>query len=325
MIAEELPKQVVEIAEDIKTMKIRGAGRIARAAAQALIAAAQSWKGDSLREFKSYMRRVASYLLSTRPTAVSLPNAVNYVIRVLDDHNLASVEEARQAVVSKAEEFIERSLKAVETIGEIGSRLIETGMRILTHCNSNAVESILIKAWKQGKRFEVYATETRPRFQGHITARNLAREGIPVTLIPDAAVYSVMVDRKISIVLVGADTVTANGAVINKIGTSQIALAAKSLGIRFVVAAETYKFSPYTVVGQPVEIEERPWSEVVSEKPTGVEVSNPAFDATPPDYIDMIITELGIIPPKSAALLLWEVFGRQPFMKSGVAVEDSEQ
>ncbi|MET1128539.1 MAG: ribose 1,5-bisphosphate isomerase [Thermoproteota archaeon] len=325
MMAEELPKQVVEIAEGIKTMKIRGAGRIARAAAQALIAAAQSWKGDSLREFKSYMRRVASYLLSTRPTAVSLPNAVNYVIRVLDDRNLASVEEARRAVVGKAEEFIERSLKAVETIGEIGSRLIETGMRILTHCNSNAVESILIKAWKQGKRFEVYATETRPRFQGHITARNLAREGIPVILIPDAAVYSVMADRKISMVLVGADTVTANGAVINKIGTSQIALAAKSLGIRFVVAAETYKFSPYTVVGQPVEIEERPWSEVVSEKPTGVEVSNPAFDATPPDYIDMVITELGVIPPKSAALLLWEVFGRQPFMKSEVVVEDSEQ
>jgi ribose 1,5-bisphosphate isomerase len=310
-----VPEEVVRIAEDIKSMKIRGAGRIARAAARALLVAAKEYRGGSLSDFLSYMEQVAELLVSTRPTAVSLPNAVQYVMRRLREGRYGSVEEARKAVLEAAEEFIKYSLEAVARIGEIGARLVKTGDRILTHCNSSAVESVLRTAWRQGKRFEVYATETRPKFQGYITSRDLAEEGIPVTLIPDSTVLKVIEERRITKVIVGADTVSANGAVINKIGTSQIALAARLHRIPFIVATETYKFSPYTVTGQPVEIEERDPREVLPEPIPGVRVRNPAFDATPPEYITMIITERGIIPPKSAALVLWEVFGRSPAEK----------
>ncbi len=307
-----VPEEVLSIARDIKEMKIRGAGRIARAAAKALMVAAEKFEGDNVSVFMEYMEYVARVLVSTRPTAVSLPNAVQYVMRSLRGATFTHLEDARKAVIEKAREFIEYSERAVSRIGEIGSRLISNGDRILTHCNSSAVESILRTAWKQGKRFEVYATETRPRYQGYITARHLAEEGIPITLVPDSAVLRIIGEKKITKVIVGADTITANGALINKIGTSQIALSAYAHRIPFIVAAETYKFSPYTIMGQPVKIEERDPREVLSEPIPGVAVRNPAFDATPPEYISMIITERGIIPPRSAALILWEVFGRQP-------------
>jgi len=317
-----VPEEVRRIAEDIQTMRIRGAGRIARAAARALMIAAQEYREGGLDEFLAYMEDVARLLVSTRPTAVSLPNAVNYVMRVLRENRFQSLEDARRAVVEAARGFIEYSEQAVKRIGEIGARLIRTGDRILTHCNSSAVESILVMAWRSGERFHVYATETRPRFQGYITARNLAKAGIPVTLVPDSAVLQVIETKRITRVIVGADTVTANGAVINKVGTSQIALAARLHRIPFIVATETYKFSPYTVVGQPVEIEERPPEEVLENPPPGIRIRNPAFDATPPEYIDMIVTERGIIPPKSAALVLWEMFRRSPAEVHQLRVEE---
>ena len=321
-----VPETVARIAEDIRSMRIRGAGRIARAAAKALMEAALAYRGGSLKDFRRYMEEVAGLLVSTRPTAVSLPNAVEYVMRRLRGYRGESLEEARRIVVEAAREFIEYSEQALERIGDIGSRLVRTGDVILTHCNSSAVESILKTAWRRGKRFRVYATETRPRFQGYITARHLAEAGIPVTLIPDSAVYTVMERARVTKVIVGADTVTANGAVVNKIGTSQIALAARQHGITFIVATETYKFSPYTLTGQPVEIEERSPREVIDPVPQGVEVRNPAFDATPPDYIDMIVTERGIIPPKSAALVLLEVFGRRPLAGERLSrLEEAEE
>jgi ribose 1,5-bisphosphate isomerase len=166
-------------------------------------------------------------------------------------------------------------------------------------------------AWSQGRKFEVFVTETRPRFQGHITARELARAGIPVTLILDDAVRYFM--QRVDKVIVGADAVTANGALINKIGTSMVALAAHEARRRVFVAAETYKFSPETMIGELVTIEERDPSEIISDEQQrrvgSIKVLNPSFDVTPPEYIDLIITERGIIPPVGAILILEEVFG----------------
>ncbi|MEM4971647.1 MAG: ribose 1,5-bisphosphate isomerase, partial [Sulfolobales archaeon] len=254
-----IPEEVIRIADDIKSMRIRGAGRIARAAADALMIAAKSYRGD-LDGFVKYMEKISKILLSTRPTAVSLPNAISYVMKATR-RRYRSVEEAIEAVVRAAIEFKEYSERALELIGEIGSKMIEDGMVIMTHCNSSAVTSILSRAWGDGKRFRVYATETRPRYQGYITARDLASRGIPTTLITDSAVAYVM--RKADLVLVGADAIASNGALINKIGTSQVALAAKVYGVPFYVAAETYKFSPYTLAGEAVEIEERDPREIL--------------------------------------------------------------
>jgi len=308
-----IPVEVVKIADDIRSMRIRGAGRIARAAARALKIAAERYEGEGeLEDFLAYIGKVAELLASTRPTAVSLPNAINYVLMRLSRSAPRTVSEAKSAVISFSEEFINYSLSAVRRIGEIGSHRLSDGDVVLTHCNSSAAIAVIVEAHKQGKSLKVFATETRPKFQGLITVKALAEAGLDVTLIPDSAVRLVM--KKLDKVIVGADTVAANGAVVNKIGTSQIALAAKEANVDFYVAAETYKFSPATVLGELVEIEERSAAEVVSESyiraHPRVLVLNPAFDVTPPEYIDAIITEKGIIPPQAAFLVLTREYGR---------------
>ncbi len=314
MSSAKLPEEVYKIAEDIKTMRIRGAGRIARAAAKALMIAAEKYQGPrSLDAFREYMEAAASLLKSTRPTAVSLPNAVNYVMRAIREREYETVEDAISAIIKRAESFIEYSKKATQRIGEIGSRLLQNGDRVLTHCNSSAALSVIIEAWRRGKDLEVYATETRPKFQGHITVTKLSEAGLTVTLVPDSSVRYLM--KKLDKVVVGADTVTANGAVINKIGTSQIALAAKEHNVNFFVAAESIKFSPHTVIGELVKIEERSPLEVVPQdyldRNPGIVIRNPAFDVTPPEYIDAIITELGVIPPQASIMILVEEYRRE--------------
>jgi ribose 1,5-bisphosphate isomerase len=306
-----VPDKVLEIADGIKTMRIRGAGRIARAAAEALKIAAEKYDGPSdPEEFRKYMGRIANIVVSTRPTAVSLPNAVIYVMYHLNKAS-GGVEELRRTVIEAAEKFIEESLNAVKRIGEIGARRIKDNAVVLTHCHSTAAVSVITTAYKIGKIVKVYSTETRPFYQGRITYRQLIENDVPVVQIPDSAVRYIMHD--VDQVVVGADTVASNGAVVNKIGTSQVALAAHEARVRVFVAAETYKFSPATLIGELVPIEFRPPTEIVPEewikKHPNVEVLNPAFDVTPPEYIDAIITEQGVIPPQSAILILLERFG----------------
>ncbi len=306
-----IPKEVISIREDIRTMKIRGAGAIARAGAKALAIAASRYSGNDLREFLSYMEKVADYVRSARPTAVSLPNAVMYVMSRLRRSRPSNVEEAKELVIKSAEDFISYSLNAVRIIGELGAKRIENGDVIMTHCHSTAAVSVIITAHKQGKVNTVYVKETRPKMQGLITAKALADAGLDVILIPDSAVRYYM--KKVNKVVVGADTVAANGAVVNKIGTSMVALAAKEARVRVYVAAETYKFSPMTVIGELVPIEVREPTEIVDAEwlkaNPGVEVYNPVFDVTPPEYIDAIITERGVIPPQAAILILMEEYG----------------
>ena len=304
--------KVVEIAEKIRNMTIRGAGKIARSAAECLIIVARESKAKTTREFWEDLVETARFVNSTRPTAVSLPNALRYVlIRAYKSYmEGSSLDDLRETVILSGEEFIENSIAAVERIGEIGSRRISDGDVILTHCHSTAALGILLHAHKHGKRFKVFSTETRPRFQGRIASRILAENGIPVTLIVDSAARFVM-DR-VDKVVVGSDAIAANGAVVNKIGTSQIALAAYEARVRVMVAAETYKFSPETLTGRLIEIELRPETEVVDREYIeryGVSVLNPAFDVTPPEYVDVIVTEKGLIPPQAAIIVLKREFG----------------
>jgi ribose 1,5-bisphosphate isomerase len=306
-------KDLIKLADDIKEMRIRGAAEIGRAAVNGLEIFAGSTKAT---ETASYMREFdESYklLLGTRPTAVSLANALRYVKHRITkaQKNGMDVDELRALTIRAAEDFKKSSVDAVKRISEFGAKRIKNGDLILTHCNSSVVISILKEAKLQGKEFSVIATETRPRFQGRLTAKALVGAGIPVTLIVDSAARHFM--PKVDKVIVGSDVVTANGAIVNKIGTSLIALAAKEARVRVFVGAETYKFSPSTVLGELVEIEERSAEEVVPKKDLaelkGVRVLNPAFDVTPAELIDAIITEKGIIPPQAAILILMEEFG----------------
>ena len=295
-------QRVKEIGEKIRNMDIRGAGKIARSASEALKYFAMDFKGG-IDEFERELEEVKDYILSTRPTAVSLKNAVYYVLNRM---NGDTVEEMKESIIKNATEFIEASLEAVKKIGMYGAKRIRDNSTILTHCNSTAALEAIIQAHRSGKKIQVFATETRPWHQGYITARTLAGEGIDVTMIVDSAVRYFM--RDIDIVMVGADTIASNGAVINKIGTSQIALVAHEARVPFIVAAETYKFSPETVIGKLVEIEERDSREIANpDEFPGVRFRNPVFDATPPEYIDAIITERGVISPYLAYEIIKEV------------------
>ncbi|MDD3407027.1 MAG: ribose 1,5-bisphosphate isomerase [Methanomicrobium sp.] len=302
-----------ETEQKIRSMEIRGAGRIARTAALALkehsdLAASKN-ASMSLKEFREEMESAADTLLKTRPTAVSLPNAVNIVMRAM--RNEKTFDEAYRAVHESADLFIENSKMAVRRIAEIGAAHIKDGDVILTHCNSEAAIACIIEAHRQGKKFEVFATEVRPRNQGHITIKALSDAGIKTNFIVDSAARFFM--KKVSLVIVGSDAVTVNGAVINKIGTSQIALCAHEARTPFIVAAETYKFAPKTITGELIEIEERDTTEVldtkIAEKMPNVTVRNPAFDVTPADYIDLVITEQGAIPPEMAYVIIKEYLG----------------
>lgn len=220
------------MAEDIETMRIRGAGAIARHA----VAALARWEGDA-RDFTGFPAAIRR-LLATRPTAVSLRNGLEFVERRVD---AAAGEPAKRAALrDAAAQFDARAKDALATLGRVGAARIEDGGSYLTHCNSQAAIAVFRAAHATGKRFAVTATETRPWRQGLLTAKNLREAGLDdVRLAVDASVNLLL--RDIDAVIVGADTIAANGDVVNKIGTSLVALAASDHGVPFHVATETFK------------------------------------------------------------------------------------
>lgn len=301
--------------EAIKSMEIRGAGRIARAGASALADYATNFKGNDPKEFIAGIMDSKEKILGSRPTAVSLWNGVHATIKGLD--SCETVDDIRALVTTNAERFNQASLDAVRTIGEIGAKRIQDGDVILTHCNSSAALSVIKTAFRQGKKFRVYATESRPWRQGILTVNDLAKEGVDITLIIDSAVRSVM--KSVTKVFVGADTITSHGSLVNKIGTSQLALAANEARVQFYVCSETYKFSPMTLFGDMVTIEERDHDEVAKRDilDPAVKIFNPVFDSTPAKYIDGIITEVGLISPGSVYHVMTKQLGDDIFKLIG--------
>lgn len=303
---------VDDTAAAIKDMTIRGAGKIARAGAAALSDFAQGYKKNGMDGFMTDLEKAKKTLLDSRPTAVSLWNAVHATVRGVEDAK--DTGEAVKTITKNAEEFIRNSENAVKMIGEIGAKRILDGDTIMTHCNSSVALSVIKTAYAQGKKdIKVFATESRPWRQGILTVTDLANAGIDTTLIIDSAVRSVM--SKVDKVFVGADTITSHGALVNKIGTSQLALAAHEARVQFYVCSETYKFSPMTLFGDRVTIEERDIGEVVSEGeiPKSVKIFNPVFDSTPARYIDAIITEKGMMSPGSVYDVMVKQLGENIF------------
>lgn len=304
---------VDETAAAITDMTIRGAGKIARAGASALSDFAGSYSGNDRESFLRDLEKAKRTLLESRPTAVSLWNGVHATIKGVEDQK--DVGEMVSLIQENARTFIDNSNNAVRLIGEIGAKRIKDGDVIMTCCNSSVALGVIKTAFRQGKDIKVYATETRPWRQGILTVTDLAEAGVDTTLIIDSAVRSVM--KKVNEVFVGADTITSHGALINKVGTSQLALAANEARAQFYVCSETYKFSPMTLFGDRVTIEERDMSEVVKEGeiPASVKVFNPVFDSTPAKYIDAIITELGMMSPGSVYDVMVKQLGDKIFQK----------
>ncbi|MEM4263231.1 MAG: ribose 1,5-bisphosphate isomerase, partial [Thermoplasmata archaeon] len=294
------------ILKDIKSLNIRGAAEIGRKASLALRLYAEREVVSDREEYLAKLRRFAKRALSTRPTAVTLWSAVTRTLK--DVEKAKDPKDILERIRRNSDGFIRSSYRAVEHIAEMAARRIPKDSVIMTHCNSSAAVAAIVRAHEQRKVRMVYATESRPKLQGRITARQLAEKKVPVTYIVDSAMRYYMKD--VDIVIVGADTIASNGAVINKIGTSQLALIAHERRVPFLVCAESYKFSPQTFHGNLVTIEERSPLEVLDRKEfPGVKIANPVFDATPAEYIDAIVTELGVIPPSAAYEIVVSNFG----------------
>lgn len=306
-----------EILEGIRRMTIRGAAEIGRKASLAVRLYAEREMENDAKRYLAKVRQFGQDALATRPTAVSLWSGVARTLRGAD--KASSSEEVLELIRNNSQEFIEASHKALAAIAEMGARRVPKDAVILTHCNSSAAVSTIIRAHEQGKVKMVLTTESRPKLQGHITARELCKKGVPVTMIVDSAVRHHM--KSVDIVIVGADTIAANGAVVNKIGTSQIAVIAHERRVPFLVCAESYKFSPQTYHGGLVTIEEREPNEIMdSAQIPGIKISNPVFDVTPAEYIDAIVTEIGVIPATAAYEIIIHNFGIEAF-KSDESME----
>mgnify|MGYP000647975720 CR=1 FL=1 len=306
---------VASVADDIAEMEIRGAATIADAAAEALAEQAAESDAADPETFRAEMRAAARNLRETRPTAVSLPNALRYVLRGMDGDSVADL---RESVETTAAEFRTDLDQAQDNLGRIGANRLKDGDTVMTHCHSTDALACVEAALDQGKEIHAIVKETRPRKQGHITARQLREWGVPVTLVVDNAARRYLDDA--DHVLVGADSIAADGSVINKVGTSGLAVNARERGVPVMVAAQTLKLHPDTMTGHTVEIEMRDEREVLSRDEEaemddgaagGLTVENPAFDVTPPRYVDAIVTERGQFPPESIVTLMRELFGDQ--------------
>ena len=313
----EVCRTAEETARAIQTLVVRGAPAIGVAAAfgMALAAKRAVESGAPLPEALAAADKV---LAASRPTAVNLFWALEQMRRIQSAHSGASREAMVAALAAEAQKIHEDDVASCRAMGEFGATLFPDHARVLTHCNAGALATagygtalgVIRSAHRQGKIERVFADETRPVLQGaRLTAWELVNDQIPTTLITDSMAGFLMSRGEINCVVVGADRITANGDVINKIGTYTVAVLAREHGIPFFVAAPRSTFDLATASGQGVTIEERDPNEVihmggVRVAPIGVEVRNPAFDITPAAFVTAIVCETGVAKPPFAPDLI---------------------
>jgi methylthioribose-1-phosphate isomerase len=291
----------------IRRLEVRGAPALGVAGGMGVALAAVRSRAATRDAFLREVEEAASELAGARPTAVNLSWGVNRVRAKVRD--AADISTGKQAAVKEAMLMAEEDLAVCMRMGDHGADLIPDGATVLTHCNAGALActgwgtalGVIRSAVRQGKRVQVIACETRPLFQGaRLTAWELSRDGIPVTVIPEGAAASLMRRGRIDLVIVGADRITRD-AVFNKIGTYMHAVCARHHGIPFYVAAPRSSFDPGSSEAE-VTVEERAREEVsrCGERaivPDEAGVGNPAFDATPLSLVSAIVTEDGVLRP----------------------------
>jgi methylthioribose-1-phosphate isomerase len=302
-----------EVAWAIKEMVVRGAPAIGVAAAMGVALGARDIPTDDPAQFDQTFDHICQVIGSTRPTAVNLFWAIERMRNVYATlkGEKASLDEIRARLITEARQMHGEDIEANRSMGRFGADLIPDGATVLTHCNAGALATagygtalgVIRAAVEAGKKVAVYADETRPFLQGaRLTAWELHKDNIPVTLITDNMAGHFMKGRKIDCVVVGADRIAANGDVANKIGTYSVAVLAKENNIPFYVAAPISTLDLSLESGEQIPIEERNELEVTHIKgtqlaPTGINVANPAFDVTPNRYVAAIITERGVARP----------------------------
>jgi methylthioribose-1-phosphate isomerase len=307
------------VARAIKEMYIRGAPAIGAAASFGLALCARESKAKTQAELLADLEQAADTLRKTRPTAVNLAWGLERMAETLASEKAreaqhTQVEQMVNALVAEAQRIADEDVEINKRMAAHGAVLIEDGYNVLTHCNTGSLATVdygtalgvIRTAHEQGKCVHVWVDETRPRLQGaRLTAWELMRYGIPMTLIADNAAGHLMRTGQVDLVLVGADRVAANGDVANKIGTYKLAVLAKENGIPFYSVFPTSTVDLSLPSGEQIIIEERDATEVthvggVGIAPEGVPVYNPAFDVTPHRYVTGIVTEAGIVYPPFA-------------------------
>jgi ribose 1,5-bisphosphate isomerase len=310
-------EDVLKTVEDVRIRQMRGGTIVTHAALTALRSAALKSKASSPQEFFTELEENSRYLTKIRAASIPLANGLRHVVSEAQraTEGGSDVEKLKQIVSDATTTFDRKLEESIREIAEIGARRLKDGDVIMTHSYSSSVIAILKRTHQQGKQLRLFVTETRPELVGRDVVRELAAEGIDTTLIIDSAVSHFI--EKSDKVLVGAEAVAANGAIVNKIGTATIAAVAHGARVRVYAAASTYKFSPETMLGELIEIEERDPSYVLDDpemrKLSNITVRNPAFDVTSPQDIDLIITERGVIPPQAAIMIVREQNNRVSF------------
>lgn len=285
------------VADRIRKLEVQGARNVAIAAIKALETLAEETRAELRKEFMEELSEARAILFASRATEPLMRNAVRWIISQVENSGKEKVEALAEVVSSSSSQFLRNLEASKDCIAEIGAKRIRNNMVLFTHCHSSTVTYLMSKAKEDGKVFEVICTETRPVFQGRITAKELLALGVKTTFIVDSAARSFM--RSADLVIVGADAITSEGNIVNKIGTGTIALLAQEARKPFYVVAELLKFDPATVCGEYGKIEERNPDEVWQDAPEKLVIRNPAFDVTRRDFIHGIICEEGIIPPHS--------------------------
>jgi ribose 1,5-bisphosphate isomerase len=284
-------------AEKIQKLKIQGARNVAIAAIKAIQTQAEQTKAKTKTQFIGELKEAQTIFSVSRETEPLMRNAIRWIITQAQTASIEKVDALSQSVTSNASIFLRDLAASRERTAEIGAKRIRDGSVVFTHCHSSTVTRLVAKAKANGRNFKVICTETRPAFQGRITAKEMVELGIETMFIVDSAARSFM--GNVDVVIVGADAITSEGNVVNKIGTSSIAVLAYEARVPFYVVSELLKFDPETLHGECEKIEQRSPAEVWSTGPEKLLVRNPAFDVTPNRYVHGLICEEGIIAPQS--------------------------
>ncbi|MFW5449983.1 MAG: S-methyl-5-thioribose-1-phosphate isomerase [Methylophagaceae bacterium] len=295
------------VANAITKMVVRGAPAIGITAAYGVVLAARQAWNSANNNWKKMMAEALDKLAESRPTAVNLFWAIERMTKLYD--GLADDESPEAILLKQAQMIHDEDIAANHKMGELGANLLEKNSIVLTHCNAGALATggfgtalgVIRQGYIEGKIKQVYADETRPWLQGaRLTAWELQQDNIPVTLQCEGAAAALMATGKLDWIIVGADRITANGDVANKIGTYMLAVLARYHGVKMMVVAPTSTIDWQLDNGADIPIEQRPEQEItmidgMQISPTDVPALNPAFDVTPAELIDAIVTEEGVV------------------------------
>ncbi|MFW9899137.1 MAG: translation initiation factor eIF-2B [Candidatus Thorarchaeota archaeon] len=290
--------QLLKDAERIKSLEIQGATNVALSAIDFLSDYAKRLKCENIESCIDNLYKARDILMNTRPTEPAMKNGLKYLMNKLEkEKENCCVEDIPKIIESYKNRYFDMLQNSKKKIAEIGARRFPSAEKkfiVMTHCHSTLVTAIFLEAKRQEKNFMVINTETQPRLQGRLTANELLEAGIEVIHIVDGAMRWAVRNFQVDLIIIGADSITSEGTVLNKIGSRLLALVAHEENIPFYVASPLLKYNPETNLGVLEKIEMRDPKEIWKNAPKKIQVLNPAFETVSRRYIDGLITEAGI-------------------------------